>query len=102
MGSASPSRGSSARRFRRDPDELDFIKTQLARIPCQVWGVVTMTDDPQGTAQQLSGADYREVARKLRIVVRECRLPIPRRELLALATRYERRADHLDRRAAAR
>jgi len=44
-----------------------------------------------------SGAHYRELAAWLRGVAARCRLPNPQRELLALARRYERRADHFDR-----
>jgi hypothetical protein len=45
------------------------------------------------------GAHYRELAAWLREVARTCRLPNPQGELLTLAERYERRADHLDFRA---
>jgi hypothetical protein len=48
---------------------------------------------------QLDGAHYRELAIWLRDAAAKCRLPNPQRELLSLARRYERRADHLDRRA---
>jgi hypothetical protein len=48
---------------------------------------------------QLNGAHYRELAAWLRDVARKCHLPNPQRELLALAGRYERRADRLDWRA---
>jgi hypothetical protein len=41
-----------------------------------------------------AAAHYREIAGKLRAVARECHFPITRRELLDLATRYDRRADH--------
>ena len=46
---------------------------------------------------QLDGAHYRELAVWLRDVAAKCRLPNPQQELLTLAKRYERRADHLDR-----
>ena len=42
---------------------------------------------------------YREIARKLRCVALECHFPNVRQELLALAGRYERRADHFDSRS---
>jgi hypothetical protein len=49
---------------------------------------------------QLDGGEhYRELAAWLREVAGKCRLPNPQHELLILAKRYERRADHLDRRA---
>jgi hypothetical protein len=48
------------------------------------------------------GEHYREIARKLRGIARECRFPKVRRELLDLAGRYDRRADHFERRAAPR
>src|SRR5271170_1800779 len=45
-----------------------------------------------------SGNDYRELAVKIREIARQTRLPFARRELLRLATSYQRRGDHLDRR----
>jgi hypothetical protein len=39
---------------------------------------------------------YRQLARRLRGIAAGCRLPKPQRELLNLAARYERRADHFD------
>jgi hypothetical protein len=48
---------------------------------------------------QLDGAHYKELAAWLREVARKYRLPNPQNELLRLARTYERRADHLDRRA---
>ena len=39
---------------------------------------------------------YRQLARRLRGIAAGCRLPNPQRELLNLAARYERRADHFD------
>jgi hypothetical protein len=44
-----------------------------------------------------SGAHYGELAAWLRGVAARCRLPNPQRELLALAKRYERRADYFNR-----
>ena len=41
---------------------------------------------------------YRQVAHWLRGVAAKCRLPDPQRELLDIATRYDRRAEHFDRR----
>jgi hypothetical protein len=51
--------------------------------------------------RQLDGAHYRELAVWLREVACKCRLPNPQQELLTLAKRYVRRADHLDRRVRA-
>jgi hypothetical protein len=48
---------------------------------------------------QLDGTHYRELAAWLRDIAGKCRLPNPQGELLSLARRYERRADHLDRKA---
>jgi len=45
-----------------------------------------------------TGDDYRDLAQKIREAARQTRLPFARRELLRLATNYERRGDHLDRR----
>ena len=46
---------------------------------------------------QHAGKHYRELAHWLRGVAAKCRLPNPQRELLGLASRYDRRADHFDR-----
>ena len=48
-----------------------------------------------------AGKHYRELARWLRGIPAKCRLPGTQRELLSLARRYDARADHLSRRAAA-
>jgi hypothetical protein len=42
---------------------------------------------------------YRDLANKLRDVARQCRFPGARQEILELASRYEGRAGHLDRRS---
>jgi hypothetical protein len=42
---------------------------------------------------------YREMARALRELARQCRFPGARRELLRLAANYERRAEHFESRA---
>ena len=42
-------------------------------------------------------AHYREIVRKLRVVARECFFPIVRKDLINLAARYDRRADHFNR-----
>ena len=48
--------------------------------------------------QQGASAHYRELVTWLREMAGKCCLPNSQRELLTLARRYERRADHLDRR----
>jgi hypothetical protein len=48
-----------------------------------------------------AGKHYRELAHWLRGIAAKCRLPCTQRELLSLARRYDARADHLSRRAAA-
>jgi hypothetical protein len=65
-----------------------------------------MPDDPGGRSAGrdpewclANGAHYRDLATWLREVAGRCRLPNPQRELLTLARRYERLADHLERRA---
>ena len=45
------------------------------------------------------GAHYREIAQKLRDLARQCHFPGARRELLDLAARFDRRADHFESRA---
>ena len=44
-----------------------------------------------------NGDDYRRLAGQIRVLARYTRLPVARNELIQLATRYEQRADHLDR-----
>ncbi|MGC1889040.1 MAG: hypothetical protein WA709_23610 [Stellaceae bacterium] len=66
-----------------------------------------MTDENTPTLQDIAadrdwwsqeaGAHYRELAEWLRGIARKCRLPNTRRELAALARRYEMRADQLRR-----
>jgi hypothetical protein len=51
---------------------------------------------PRGSAPPLDGAHYREVAHGLRKLARQCRFPGARRELLQLAARYDRRAEHFE------
>jgi hypothetical protein len=58
-------------------------------------------EETQENAAPPDSEHYREMARKLRELARECRFPGARRELLDLAERYERRADNLDARGAA-
>jgi hypothetical protein len=43
--------------------------------------------------------DYRQLAHRLRELAQETRRPYARQELLRLSRIYERRAEHLDRRA---
>src|ERR1700694_4163754 len=47
----------------------------------------------------LTGDDYRELAGAIRGLPARTRLPVARRELLRVASNYERRGDHLDRRS---
>lgn len=46
-----------------------------------------------------AGPHYRKLAGTLRVLALECRLPNPQRELLSLARRYDRMAEHLNRSA---
>ena len=43
------------------------------------------------------GEHDREIASKLRVVARRCNFPNVRKDLIDLAARYDRRADHFDR-----
>ena len=45
------------------------------------------------------GHEYRRLARQIRDIARQTRLPIARNELLRLATNYSCRDDHLEGRA---
>jgi hypothetical protein len=73
------------------------LRTTVLRLLCL--GNKQTMDEREDAAPLSGGEHYREIARKLRGVARECHLPNVRQELLALAARYERRADHFDRRA---
>jgi len=55
--------------------------------------------DDRDCWQEDASEHYRELATRLREMAGKCCLPNPQRELLILARRYERRAEHLDRRA---
>ena len=78
--------------------DLEFIKAQLAQLPCRVQASFASGGDV-GSGYVSDGAHYREMATRLRAVARDCRLRSAQRELLTLARRYEGRADHLDRKA---
>jgi hypothetical protein len=51
--------------------------------------------DDRDWSQRHGGQHYQELASKLRDIARHCRFPGARREILALASRYEVRADYL-------
>jgi hypothetical protein len=53
-------------------------------------------DEARSNPALLDSKHYREMAGKLRELAREFRFPGAGRELLDLASRYERRADNLD------
>ena len=57
-------------------------------------------ETPWANSVHLDSGHYREMAQKLRELAREFRFPGARKELLNLASRYERRADNLDERTA--
>jgi hypothetical protein len=62
----------------------------LAGIP----GARRLSEVPDASACP-GGEHYREIAGKLREVARRCRFPGARRELLHLASNYERRGDYI-------
>ena len=43
-----------------------------------------------------SGEHYRQLATELRMIALRCRSPGARKELVQLAAKYDRRADHFD------
>lgn len=55
-----------------------------------------LASESQHDAPPPDGANVREMARRLRNLARDCRLPGARREMLDLAGRFERRADYFD------
>jgi hypothetical protein len=57
------------------------------------------TSGPEHSAPTPDGAHYREMANGLRELARRCRFPGARKELLQLAARYDRRAEHFEARA---
>src|SRR5262249_28509688 len=50
----------------------------------------------RNSAPPPDGAHFREIAQGLRTLARRCRYPGARKELLELATSFDRRADHFD------
>jgi hypothetical protein len=68
-----------------------YIGKMMYQNMCSLW-----TEAPP---MPTNGDDYRELAEKIRGVAGRTRLPVARGELLRLASNYEQRADHLDRRA---
>ena len=56
-------------------------------------------EEPGTAGPRLDSQHYRELASKLQDIARHCRFPGARQEILALASRYEVRADHLDTRS---
>jgi hypothetical protein len=56
-------------------------------------------EEPGESASQSDSEHYREMAGKLRELARRFRFPGARRELLTLASGYERRADQLEARS---
>jgi hypothetical protein len=73
---------------------IEKISTALVEILNQRSNEAEMNEQPD--LPPPNGGHYRNLAGKLRLVARECRFPSARRELLDLAARYERRADHFD------
>ena len=56
-----------------------------------------MSERQDATLLLFGVAHYREIASKLRVVARGCNFPNVRKDLIDLAARYDRRADHFDR-----
>jgi hypothetical protein len=56
-----------------------------------------MSERQDATLLLFAVAQYRGLASKLRVVARECYFPIVRKDLIDLAARYDRRADHFAR-----
>jgi hypothetical protein len=54
------------------------------------------TSSPTDSPRAPDGAHLRELAEGLRVLARRCRYAGTRRELLQLAARFDRRADHFD------
>jgi hypothetical protein len=73
---------------------IEKISTAVVEILNQRSNEAEMNEQPYPPL--LDGGHYRNLAGKLRMVARECGFPNARQELLDLAARYERRADHFD------
>ena len=56
-----------------------------------------MSERQDATLLLFGVAHYKEIASKLRVVARGCNFPNVRKDLIDLAARYDRRADHFDR-----
>jgi hypothetical protein len=52
--------------------------------------------EPKRKVEPVESQHYRELASKLQDIARHCRFPGARQEILALVSRYEGRANHLD------
>ncbi len=86
---------------------ISYLLEQLTKpfvvLALIFWHLVRMSEKhthslPAEVAPSPTGEDYRELAGKIREVAHHVRLPVARRELLHLATNYDRRADQIDRR----
>lgn len=60
------------------------------------WAATMPSVMPDHPDTSLPGEDYRQLARRLRELARETRLPYARQELVRLSANYERRAEHLE------
>jgi len=84
--------GEAARALPPFRDVEDAMSSLSARA------ISLQTSERQDAALLLFGvAHYREIASKLRVVARGCNFPNVRKDLIDLAARYDRRADHFDR-----
>jgi hypothetical protein len=75
------------------------ISVAAAAVHNQTEAEMTTEDDVAPPSE--AGDHYREVASTLRLVASRTRFPNVRREILDLASRYERRGHHFDARVAA-
>jgi hypothetical protein len=73
---------------------IEKISEAVVEILKHISNEAQMNEQPNLPPQ--NGGHYRNLAGRLRLVARECRFPNARQELLDLAARYERRADHFD------
>ena len=77
---------------------IEKISTAVVEILNQRSNEAEMSEQPDVPPHlpPPNGGHYSNLAGKLRLVARECHFPNARQELLDLAARYERRADHFD------
>jgi hypothetical protein len=72
------------------------LRRDTLRAGVNAWAATMPSVLPDYPNASPRGDDYRRLARRLRELARETRLPYARQELVRLSAIYERRAEHLE------